>query len=260
MKTSPVSRISSLLAAAVLAGAGLTAPCRAQTAAVAVKSGESIAFLGDSITAQGAASPAGYVRLVISGLDANGIKATSIPAGVSGHKSNDMLARLKKDVLDKKPTWMTLSCGVNDVWHGAKGVPLEAYKKNITAIVDQAQTAGIKVVVLTSTLITEDPEGAFNKTAVEYNEFLRTLAREKKCLLADLNADMRAALAAAPASADPKKRGKVLTVDGVHMNPQGNQMMALGILRSFGLDAGQLDTAKKAWQTPVAPKPAKNTK
>ncbi len=256
MKLSLASRLSSLLGAAVLAGAWLTAPCRAETPAV--KTGESIAFLGDSITAQGAASPAGYVRLVISGLDANGIKATAIPAGVGGHKSNNMLARLKTDVLDKKPTWMTLSCGVNDVWHGAKGVPLEAYKKNITAIVDQAQAAGIKVVVLTSTLITEDPEGAFNKTAVEYNEFLRALAKEKKCLLADLNADMRAALAAAPA--DPKKRGKVLTADGVHMNAQGNQMMAVGILRSFGLDAGQIDKAKKAWQTPAVPKPAKNAK
>ncbi len=39
---------------------------------VAVKSRQKIAFLGDSITAQGA-QPNGYVRLVISGLDANGV-------------------------------------------------------------------------------------------------------------------------------------------------------------------------------------------
>src|SRR3954453_162601 len=121
------------------------APLRAE---ILVKSGEKIAFLGDSITQQGWGNSAGYVRLVISGLAANGIDAEPIPAGISGHKSNDMLARLQKDVLDKKPNWMTLSCGVNDVWHGANGVPLEeapptegaaksprgSYKKNITEL------------------------------------------------------------------------------------------------------------------------------
>ena len=59
-----------------------------------VKSGEKIAFLGDSITAGGMGSPMGYCKLVISGLEANGITTTPIGAGVSGHKSNQMLERL----------------------------------------------------------------------------------------------------------------------------------------------------------------------
>src|SRR5512140_2318629 len=100
----------------------------------AVKSGDSIAFMGDSITEGGWNNPVGYVRLIMSALESNDFKATPIPAGISGHKSNDMLARLQRDVLAKKPTWMTLSCGVNDVWHGAKGVPLDQYKQNITQI------------------------------------------------------------------------------------------------------------------------------
>ncbi|HZE96433.1 MAG TPA: GDSL-type esterase/lipase family protein, partial [Planctomycetota bacterium] len=120
-----------LLAGLVLAGAG----------DIPVKDGEKIAFLGDSIT-QGGMGPTGYVTLVIQGLKANGVNATAIGAGISGHKSNDMLARLQKDVIDRKPDWMTLSCGVNDVWHGAKGVVLEDYKANITQIVDKAQAAG----------------------------------------------------------------------------------------------------------------------
>ena len=78
---------------------------------ILVKSGDKVAFLGDSITAQGWSSPVGYVRLVIAGLEANGVKAVPIPAGIGGHKSNQMLARLQKDVLDKQPQWMTLSCG-----------------------------------------------------------------------------------------------------------------------------------------------------
>ena len=84
---------------------------------IQVKDGQTIAFLGDSITQFGAHSGCGYVRLVDYGLKANGIEIKRVNAGISGHKSNQMLERLEKDVLSKKPDWLTLSCGVNDVWH-----------------------------------------------------------------------------------------------------------------------------------------------
>ncbi len=214
-------------------------------AEIPVKAGEKAAFLGDSITQQGNGGPGGYVQLVGSGLAANGVKVEIIGAGISGHKSNQMLERLDRDVLSKKPQWMTLSCGVNDVWHGADGVPLEDYKKNITAIVDRAQAAGVKVMILTSTMIRENPETAENQKLASYNDFLRTLAAEKKCMLADLNADMQAIIAAAN-KAGPVQ-GNILTSDGVHMAYPGNEMMAAGVLKGFGLDAAELSKAKEAW-------------
>ena len=207
----------------------------------AVKTGEKIAFLGDSITQGGANNASGYVRLVISGLETNGIKATMIPAGISGHKSNQMLERLDKDVISKQPDWMTLSCGVNDVWHGANGVPLDAYEKNITAIVDRAQAAGIKVMILTATMIREDATNSENQRLAPYNDFLRMLAAEKQCLLADLNADMHAALKPGP------QHDHQLTSDGVHMNPLGDRLMARGILKAFGLSEAELKTADDVW-------------
>lgn len=207
-----------------------------------VKSGEKIAFLGDSITAQGAGSPSGYVRLVISGLEANGIKTEAIPAGVGGHKSNDMLARVDKDVISRKPDWMTLSCGVNDVWHGPNGVPLDKYKTNIAEIVQKAQAAGIKVMILTSTLIGEDVGNPNNVKAVPYNDYLRELAKEKKCPVADLAVEMREAL-----KGTNPKAGNVLTGDGVHMNPLGNEMMATGVLKAFGLTDEQIKKAQEHW-------------
>lgn len=207
---------------------------------IPVKDGEKIAFLGDSIT-QGGMGPTGYVTLVIQGLKANGIQATAIGAGISGHKSNDMLARLERDVIDKKPDWMTLSCGVNDVWHGARGVPLDQYKTNITQIVTRAQAAGIKVMILTATMIGETVKEANNDKLAAYNDFLRALASEKKCLLADLNAAMQKELDEREKAGG--KRGRLLTVDGVHMNPFGNVMMASGVLRGFGLDEDQMKKA-----------------
>ena len=217
------------------------------SAQIEVKNNDKIAFLGDSITAQGNSAPAGYVNLVISGLKVNGIKAVKIPAGINGHKSNQMLERLKRDVLSKKPQIMTLSCGVNDVGHGKRGVELPDFKKNITAIVEQAQAAGIRVCIMTTTMNREDPKHPFNIKLTGYNDFLRTLAKEKKCLLADLNADMQKIIADYKA-ANPKAKGYVLTVDGLHMNPAGNVMMAKGVLRAFGLNDEQIAKAESAWE------------
>ena len=229
------------------------------SAEIAVKSGEKIAFLGDSITAGGWSNPLGYVRLVMSGLEANGVKAEAVPAGISGHKSDNMLARLERDVISKKPQWMTLSCGVNDVWHGKNGVALDeaaltsgefgpggaargTYKKNIAEIVDKAEAAGIKVVLLTATVIHEKLDNAENAKLAPYNDFLRTLAREKKLRVADLNAMFQERI-----KAEDKPTQKVLTSDGVHMALEGDKLMATGVLQALGLDAAQLKTANDAW-------------
>jgi lysophospholipase L1-like esterase len=245
-------RLGPLLAALLLA-----APLA--SAQIAVKSGDKIAFLGDSITAGGWGNPAGYVRLVIAGLKANGIEATPIPAGIGGHKSDQMLARLERDVLSKPPQWMTLSCGVNDVWHGKKGVPLDddmakngeydekvgergTYKQNITAIIDRAMAAGVKPVILTATVIQENLDSKENGLLVPYNEFLRQLAKEKHVPLADLNAMFQGRI-----KAENKPNTKVLTSDGVHMAAEGDKLMALGVLQALGLNAAELAKAKAAW-------------
>jgi lysophospholipase L1-like esterase len=221
----------------------LLACSSAVQAEIMVKSGEKIAFMGDSIT-QAGAKPGGYCQLVIETLKKNGVETSGVWAGISGHKSNQMLARLEKDVLKKKPTWMTLSCGVNDVWHGKNGVALEPYKKNMTEIVTRCQAVGVKVMILTSTMIRENQSGDLNQKLLPYNAFLRELAKEKKCVLVDLNADMQEALKKFPPTA---KKGKQLTSDGVHMNPLGNYMMAKGILKAFGLSDQQLADAQKDW-------------
>ena len=244
----------------ITAAMSLFAPTWNASAEIAVKSGDKIAFLGDSITAGGWGNPAGYVRLVIAGLAANGIKAEPFPAGISGHKSNDMLARLEKDVLSKRPQWMTLSCGVNDVWHGKRGVPLDdaaaaqpgaydekvaergTYKKNITAIIEKAAAAGAKPVILTATVIHENLASAENGLLAPYNDFLRSLAKEKHLPIADLFT-----LFADRIRKENKPGTKLLTSDGVHMNGEGNKLMAIGVLQAFGLDAAQIEKARASW-------------
>lgn len=214
-----------------------------------IKSGERLAFLGDSITQYGASNPAGYVRLVVAGLEVNGITVDPLYAGISGNTSVDMLARVEADVLAKKPTFMTLSCGVNDVLKGAEGVPLEQYRENITTLVEKVQAAGVKPLLLTATMISEKPDEFTNRNLAPYNEFLRALAKEKNLPLADINAQMHEAVEKAAAAGAPRwNRDYYLTCDSIHMGPQGDQLMAEGVLRVLGLNDAQIARARTAWQ------------
>ena len=231
-----------------------------------VKEGDVIAFMGDSITA-GGNKKNGYVTLTMEALNHEGLNVSHIPAGKSGNKSNQMLARLDNDVLSKKPNWMTLSCGVNDVWHFKlvlgkrtfEGVGLEDYKKNIREIIEKCEAADVKVMILTSTMIGEDPERELNKNLIPYNEYLRELAKEKKLPIADLSKMMHETIAAMP---DEEGKAKMfgeknyqrniknkLTTDGCHMNSLGNQMMAKGVLAAFGLSADKITAAEKRWNS-----------
>ena len=99
----------------------------AAMADIAFNNGVNVGFLGVSITFLGSVYPFGYCRLVEKALEWKGIKCDMVYAGISGHKSNQMLERLDRDVLAHKPQWMFLSCGVNDVRPGEKGVPLPQY-------------------------------------------------------------------------------------------------------------------------------------
>lgn len=219
---------------------------------IAIKEGQKLVFMGDSITQSGN-RPGGYVQLVVTALNQRGLKIDYLGKGVSGHKSDQMLRRLDGDVINQKPKpdWMTLSCGVNDVWHrkdGKGGVALPDYKKNMTEIVDKCQAAEIKVMILTATVIHEQQENKLNTALAPYNEFLRQLAKEKNCLLADLNQLMWDTLEKMPAE-QKGDRGRALTTDGVHMNAAGNKLMAQGVLKAFGFTEEDLAKAEVDWKT-----------
>lgn len=213
---------------------------------ILVKDGDTLAFLGDSITQSGQKKADGYVNLTIRALAAEGVRVKPVKAGISGNKSNDMLARLNRDVLSKKPRWMTLSCGVNDVWHqdSNRGVLLEDYKANITKILDACAASNCTVIVLTATMF-EKPQMAadpHNVKLAPYNEWLRAEAKRRNLPLADLNAAMWAAH-----EKDPAVK---LTRDGVHMTAAGDRLMARGVLAAMGVPEGSFaKIEKEAWKS-----------
>lgn len=256
--------LKSIFTITLAASIGLSAFQSASAATLAVKRGEKIGFLGDSITQEGNRKN-GYISMVMEALNHERLEVSHIPAGKGGHKSTNMLARLESDVLSKNPDWMLLSCGVNDVWHFKltlgnrtfEGVSLEDYKKNITEIVETALAADVKVMILTSTMIGEDPESELNQNLIPYNEFLREMAAKKDLPLADLSQAMHEKLKEMPdekgkarmfgdSNYDRKIKNK-LTRDGCHMNQLGNIMMAKGVLEAFGMSDRDIKAAEKRW-------------
>ena len=200
--------------------------------------GPKIAFLGDLVTT---GLPAGYAQQVIRGLEANGIKASMILVGNAG-PSDRMLAQLDEEVIATKPDLMVLNCGVSDAW-GERSI--DQYREAMRGIVEKAQAAKIRVVIATSTMADEDPSQRFNKAITGYNTFLRELAKENKCMLADF--DMPTAVSVAGGGAQSKRGRVVLVSDYVYLNPLGNQLMALCILKTLGLNPTQIQTARNSW-------------
>jgi len=223
-----------------------------------IQDGDTLAFVGDSITAGGASS---YPGLVVHGLKTKGIRVKPVYAGIPGNKSPDMLLRLER-VLMTEPDFLFLSVGVNDVWHTdptaklgvfkpspGMGVELEHYKIYVPRILDRCKAAGTTVIMSTFTQITEDPEHRLNRKAVAYNDFLRALARERELPIALLNEGAFAKIAELKAKSGEGSKN-VLSSDGVHPGAIGLQTMAKGILKVMGFTEAELDAVAKEWNAP----------
>ena len=196
-----------------------------------IKPGDKVAFMGDSITAGG-----GYVRLA-SAVVQNQYPNLKLPAfvngGISGQKAENMEPRFTASMqLSNKTAWTFINVGINDVWHRLKDphdpAVLAAYKTNVTKMVEKAQAAGATPVLLTPTVIQEDPNSEGNKRLPMYVAAMKEVAAEKQCQVVDLHAMFLTAISHKPA--DLK-----LTGDGVHMGLYGDTIMAIGVLRAFGV-------------------------
>jgi lysophospholipase L1-like esterase len=72
-------------------------------------------------------------------------KITVENLGIGGQLASDMLRRIKKDVIARKPTLVIWQTGVNDA---LRLVPVEKFRDTVMAGLDELQRAGIEVVLL----------------------------------------------------------------------------------------------------------------
>jgi lysophospholipase L1-like esterase len=188
-----------------------------------------VIFFGDSIT-QAAVQGNGFIRQIDTMLIQKGLSAQYelIGAGISGNKVYDLYLRMDSDVVMKNPDVVFIYIGVNDVWHKASsgtGTDAPKFEKFYTAIIKKLQAKNAKVVLCTPATIGEKKEytnqqdGDMNY----YSEIIRRLARDYHCQLIDLRSIFHEY--DAQNNPDNKDRG-ILTVDGVHLNPTGNKIVA----------------------------------
>lgn len=195
-----------------------------------LENGQKIVFLGDSITE----APNGYVKVVqdMLGALAPDLELTYVNAGIGGNKVTDMLERMGEDVIAHDPDWITVSVGINDVWHGLNGTSLDEFKKCYDELVRRLKKQTVaKLALFTTTVIGEDPINQMNSTLLEYNDFIRASARKHKTVLVPMQEEFFKAITARRRISQSLR----FTTDGVHMTPIGDSLMAVTLLKAWGV-------------------------
>jgi len=212
-----------------------------------LKQGDQIVAMGDSIT-----QAAGYLRMTDQVLAEQypDLKLPKIKGvGIGGQKAENMVARFEKDVIARKPAVVTISVGINDVWHRLKAPHddqvLAKYKENVTKMVDLAQAANIKVILLAPTVIQEDLNHEGNKRLLLYVDAQREIAKTKNCTFIDLHQMFREALSKRPETLPKSKGANYYTSDGVHMATAGDTIMAIGVLKGLGVADEKIKLTEK---------------
>lgn len=213
---------------------------------ILVLEGETIAFLGDSITRLGGQKN-GYIDLVLKGLEIAGVKNVGkVPAGCDGQNASDMLGRIGGLVGNPDVKFITISCGVNDIWgyDWGRGVQLEDYCRDVRRMYDKAAAAGVQVIALTPTLVREEPDNEYNRLLDPFADFIRAEAKRRGLPLADCRKAEIEAL-----KTFPPDSGKHFTYDGVHPIWEGNKLIAREILKALGVPAKYMAEIEAAWES-----------
>ena len=155
-----------------------------------------ILFQGDSITDCGRAREndahvgTGYALLVKSQLGfENPGEYEFYNRGISGNRIVDLYARIKADIINLAPDYISILIGVNDVWHEFgvhNGVDADKYEKIYCMLIEEIKEAlpDVKIMIMEPFCLkgsgTEDTEEEPNKWNVFYAEVRKRAEKAKK--------------------------------------------------------------------------------
>ncbi|MDY0394022.1 SGNH/GDSL hydrolase family protein [Virgibacillus halophilus] len=200
--------------------------------------GESIVFIGDSITEDGRFQDEnmlgeGYVRIIHDYLQAkypdNTLKI--INKGISGNRITDLQERWQADILEQQVEVVSISIGVNDVWRQLDRPEMEQidpgkfeeiYHALLTSLQDRPNT---KVILMEPTIIGEDADTKGNRLLQDYVAIVKKMSLAYETALVPLHHIFTSHLQRYP--------NQRLTTDGVHMNDSGRQLMAAAWLEAL---------------------------
>ncbi|HMJ48419.1 MAG TPA: GDSL-type esterase/lipase family protein [Ferruginibacter sp.] len=185
-----------------------------------------VVFFGDSIT-ELAVKPWGFISLLDSIANSANSKFEFLGAGVSSDKIYDLYLRMEKDVMSKAPQVVVIFIGVNDVWHKTllgTGTDANKFTRFYQAVIDKLTAKKIKIILATPAAIGEKTSGnPLDNELDKYCELVLDLAVKNKLALVDLRKQFRAYNKIH--NTEDKYSG-ILTYDGVHLNDEGNKLVA----------------------------------
>ena len=197
---------------------------------------QKVVFFGDSITQNGA-KPGGYIVKITETLAQKNLSSDYelIGAGIGGNKVYDLYLRMDDDVLSQNPDVVFIWVGVNDVWHKTlygTGTDIDKFERFYLAIINKLLDRHIRVILCTPAVIgertdfTNPQDGDLNA----YSQVIRNLAQKNHCGLVDLREIFHTyELRNNPGN----KESGILTVDRVHLNETGNQLVADKMLEAL---------------------------
>jgi acyl-CoA thioesterase I len=157
---------------------------------------------------------------------------TVINAGVPGNDTEDLLHRLNRDVLEKRPDLLIVMIGINDSAYVDPGpiarreprVPLTEFKKNILEIIDRVESTGARVLLVTPNPISRAylysnlgyyRDHDMNAALGEYVKMLVSVAASRHIPLVDVYGTWKASAGYTS-----------YLVDGIHPNSEGHAQIA----------------------------------
>jgi lysophospholipase L1-like esterase len=198
-------------------------------------------FIGDSITDCGrreGQTPygSGYVNMVRNCLLARSpeLRLTIVNRGVGGDTVRDLAERWEMDVIAKRPDWLSLMIGINDVWRGfgsnsQEAVPLPEYEETLHRLLDRTLAAtSARLILCDPYMIEPDKRQPMRQQMDLYGAVVKRLAEEYQAL----HVPVQAAFDAVLTHSDPDD----WAADRIHPNEPGHAVIALAWLRAVGFE------------------------
>ena len=221
--------------------------------------GDTIVFLGDSITHQCL-----YTQYVENYFYTRypKMRLNFFNAGVSGDTAADALARFDRDVAVHRPKYVTVLLGMND---GASKRFEEklftTYQEDMHRLIEKIRAIGATPIVITPTMYdlrsaqqsakadSRGRGGYFNGVLALYGAWLRELAVEEGLGFVDMYSQLNY-FTNQSRKTDPKF---TLIPDGIHPDANGQIVMAYALVSDLGLSrrASTIDIARAADSAPV---------
>jgi lysophospholipase L1-like esterase len=145
-----------------------------------------------------------------------------INAGVSGNRTADGLARLRRDVIELQPDLVVVMFGLNDM----EGVPVARFKRNLEELATQIQASGAEVLLCTTNDVIDSPLRR-RDDLIKYVTAIRGVCRSHSLALADVF-DTFESLRASSESGFRQEMN-----DEIHPNLDGHRRIAATVAKAI---------------------------